>query len=61
MMKAQPERQCEHADSVVPENWVPPKVDGSGQDQLPLVLEEIECEHELSGRDVEQSSSGLPW
>ena len=60
MMKGQPERQCEHADSVVPV-VVPPKFDGSVLDQLPLVLEEIECEHELSGRDVEQSSSGLPW
>ena len=48
MMKTQPERQCEHADSVVPGNWVPPKVYGSGQDQLLLVLVEIECELELS-------------
>jgi hypothetical protein len=47
MMKAQLERQCEHADSVVPV-VVPLKSDGSVQDQLLLVLQEIECELELS-------------
>jgi hypothetical protein len=60
MMKTQPERQCEHADSVVPV-VVPPKFDGSVLDQLPQVLEEIEYELGLSGRDVVQSSMGLPW